>query len=327
MDTQKTAWDKAAIVLQPVGGLLTALAVAFVGLLGTRYLDRSKQVDSQTSLYAQLMSQREQSDTSLRQEMFKSIVSTFLTPPTAKLEQKVLGLEMLAQNFHESMELSPLFKHLKREVDESHEDATRKEQYSTRLEGVARLIVDKQIEILTESGVSIERSVRFDELEQKPEGVTFCRRCFPLTAEAAYKAHAMGLAAGVEKRDEKNPRCIRADLAAIDKKAKALQVRLNSNSGNGDAVEHYFWVDYFSFPLVDNTRLSDDQRLAVALTHLADTSASLTFVYFPGSRAGLKDRPYYDDILRQLRHLSDENAPALFNPGLLESPFRMIAPF
>jgi hypothetical protein len=129
-DPEKTGWDKAAIILQPVGGLLTALAVAFVGILGSNYLDKkqaqeaaatqkSEAQDAKLKLYTELMSRREQSDTALREDMFKSIVGTFLTPSTAKLEQKVLSLELLAYNFHESLELAPLFKHVRREVVES----------------------------------------------------------------------------------------------------------------------------------------------------------------------------------------------------------------
>ena len=31
---QKDAWDKFGVLLQPVGGLLTAMAVAFLGVTG-----------------------------------------------------------------------------------------------------------------------------------------------------------------------------------------------------------------------------------------------------------------------------------------------------
>src|SRR5262249_11971946 len=125
-ENKKTAWDKAEIILQPAGGLLTALAVAFVGILGSHYLDESQQHNARVTLYTQLMSQREASDTALRQEMFKSIVGTFLTKSTAQLEQKLLSLELLSYNFHESLELSPLFKHVRREVEALNSTQTEK---------------------------------------------------------------------------------------------------------------------------------------------------------------------------------------------------------
>jgi hypothetical protein len=65
-------------------------------------------------------------------------------------------------------------------------------------------------------------------------------------------------------------------------------------------MEQLFWVDFYDLPMVDSTRLSHDQRLGVTLRRFEKTSAQLSFVYFPGSRAGLKDKPFYDDMLHQL---------------------------
>jgi hypothetical protein len=39
----------------------------------------------------------------------------------------------------------------------------------------------------------------------------------------------------------------------------------------------------------------------VVLTDLSNAGANLTLVYFPGSRASLRDKPYYEEILRKLR--------------------------
>ncbi len=62
-----------------------------------------------------------------------------------------------------------------------------------------------------------------------------------------------------------------------------------------------FWVGSFEFAMIDNTRLSSDQRCAVVLRGYETTSAQLTVVCFPGSRAALKEKPYYDDVLNKLR--------------------------
>ena len=40
----KDRWDKLAIILAPVGGLLTALAVASLGIFGSRALDQRSKV-------------------------------------------------------------------------------------------------------------------------------------------------------------------------------------------------------------------------------------------------------------------------------------------
>jgi hypothetical protein len=52
--------------------------------------------------------------------------------------------------------------------------------------------------------------------------------------------------------------------------------------------------------MIDNTRLSNDQRVAVVLTDMNPAGASLSLVYFPGSRASLREKPYYEEILKKL---------------------------
>lgn len=295
-DPEKTRWDKAAIILQPVGGLLTALAVAFVGILGSSYLDKSQSQDAKLRLYTELMSRREQSDTALREDMFKSIVGTFLTPSTAKLEQKVLSLELLAYNFHESLELAPLFKHVRREIEESNDP--QKEEYRARLESVAKEVAGKQIEILQESGASGDSPIDLEELQAHPEGKKVFDNCFPLHSEDVPKMVA-DQSSAVSKPDG-NQRCIRASVMEMDPKTQGLSIRLESTTPEGESVDQLFWVDFYDLPMVDNTRLSHDQRFAVVLRKFTKTGALLTFVYFPGSHAGLKDKPFYDDMLHQL---------------------------
>ena len=61
-----------------------------------------------------------------------------------------------------------------------------------------------------------------------------------------------------------------------------------------------FDLGFFSTPMIDNTRLSNDQRVAVVLTDKNSAGASLSLVYFPGSRASLREKPYYEEILKKL---------------------------
>ena len=56
--------------------------------------------------------------------------------------------------------------------------------------------------------------------------------------------------------------------------------------------------------MIDNTRLSHDQRCAVILKTVEDNRAEVTLVYFPGSRASLKEKPFYEDVISQLQKQS-----------------------
>jgi hypothetical protein len=112
---QRDFWDKLAIILQPLGGLLTALP-SRCSILFLDFLNRRQALETNTRLYSELMSRREESESALRKDMFVSIISSFLKPTGGSLNSDVLNLELLAYNFHESLNLKPLFLDLKRRI-------------------------------------------------------------------------------------------------------------------------------------------------------------------------------------------------------------------
>jgi hypothetical protein len=65
-------------------------------------------------------------------------------------------------------------------------------------------------------------------------------------------------------------------------------------------IDTNFTVGLFDFPMIDNTRLSAGERSAVSLTVVNPSVLSVALVYFPASRASLKDKPYYDEVIRDL---------------------------
>jgi hypothetical protein len=52
--------------------------------------------------------------------------------------------------------------------------------------------------------------------------------------------------------------------------------------------------------MIDHTRLSHDQRVAITLSNFEDGYANITTVYFPGVYAGLKEKPYYQEVVKEL---------------------------
>ena len=54
--------------------------------------------------------------------MFRSIIQSFVTPKKddpPDMEEQLLNLELLAYNFHESLNLKPLFIHLWKKINHS----------------------------------------------------------------------------------------------------------------------------------------------------------------------------------------------------------------
>src|SRR5215471_13215657 len=166
---QKDFWDKVDIVLRPLNGLLTALAVALLGYYTSSIVRQQETRDSNERVYTQLMSSREQADSSLRKDMFLSIIQTFQRPEQVGLEAKMLNLEMLAYNFHDSLNLKPIFSHLYRQVSSTTD--SNKTFYATRLNEVAREIITRQLVLLEQVGRKFGRNVDFDRLKANPGGL------------------------------------------------------------------------------------------------------------------------------------------------------------
>lgn len=307
MAEDKSKWDKVDIILKPVGGLLTALAVAGFGFFGSQFLaeqqkketeSRAKQqaIETNARLFAELITKREDADSLLRKDMFNSIIGTFLKPESGSFEEKVLKLELLSYNFHEALDLGPLFKDVYQQIAASKKPGS--DEYLKRLERAARDVVAKQVETLEEGGGKIDGTIDLEVLKQHPEGITVLEGKLKLQPEGAQESdlalrertfEVEALYPNLERREVRLRLVVRTPgqtTAAGDPKA--------------ESVNSVFWLSPFDFPMIDNTRLSHGQRCAVVLREFQDEIAQITLVYFPGSKASLKEKPYYDDVVRDL---------------------------
>ncbi len=289
----KDHWDKAAILLAPIGGLLTAFAVAFVGMKGSQLLERRQSLDTNARLYSELMSRREEAEASLRKDMFQSIITSFLTPTTDGLSARVLNLELLAYNFHDSLNLKPLFLEVQRQLRRSTDPE--KADYLARLNRVAREISAKQLFALEGKGQSFRRTADLEALtaagaagvELDPETVTVDGQTFQV-----------GLR-----------------VLKVDPEQQQLSVRMRVTVSDGSAAlpdsRANFTVGFYDFPVIDNTRLPTGVRCAATLANFSPVAADIVTVCFPGEYASLKDRPYYDEVIQKLREANEQEQAAL----------------
>lgn len=298
---EKDRWDKLDILLKPTGGIIAAVTVAIIGYLGSDYLKQKELLDTNSRVFAEIVSQREAADSTLRMNMFNSIITKFFNNPSDRSEQ-VLSLELLAYNFHESLDLAPLFKHMNDTLRDDLKKARASaggaatpavEQtlaYMARLERVAKEVALKQVTALAESGYSAQGTVYFDQLARSPQGVT------------------------VIDQQMLGDRWFKLEVLKQFPEDKELRVKLTVYTrvpGDGpDAQASWslsdatFRLGFFDFPMIDNTRLSEGRRAAVVMREWdAPRSAQVQIVYFPGSRASLKEKEYYDQLLKDLLKL------------------------
>ena len=305
----RDSWDKLDIIFKFVGAIGTAVVVGLVGIFGSSFLAERQEKETNLRLYTELMSRRELADTTLRKEMFNSIITNFLKPSADEPPTKtVLNLELLAYNFHDSLDLSPLFKDVNNKLQVNREE---NQPYIDRLQRVTRDVIDKQVAMLREAGGLHDAFIEFSELDKSPGGMTVLDKVIllkssdpdqpplrkqvrlevlsadPEKEEVRVRLLVLSLPSnGAVSSPDASPRSPEATLAAVPE------------IENSDAD---FSVGFFDFPMLDNVRIPGGYRCALVLNEFEPgESAHLTLVYFPGDRSSLKEKPYYDEILRTL---------------------------
>ena len=288
-------WDKLQILIQPMGGLFAAMAIAILGAKSSEFLNRRQAIETNTRLYSELMSKREESESALRKDMFQTIIGSFVTASgKGDLDSGVLNLELLAYNFHESLNLKPLFLDLKRRIaraaSQAHGAAAREEyqDYQERLERVAREIARKQIIVLEGVGRKYDRSV---DLSTDPSGESL--------EPASLQLDSLHATIGL-------------DILSVDKVNKELEVSLSVETPDPKLGRQTktatFTVSYYDFPMIDNTRLPGGERCAIVLNGFSSYSADITVVLFPGAYASLKEKPYYSEVIESVRQENERMA-------------------
>ncbi len=283
---KRDAWDKLDILMHPMGGLLTAVAIATLGFITSSALNTRQAMDTNTRLYTELMSKREESESALRKDMCVTILNSFVNPGDKGLDASMLNLEMLAYNFHETLSLKPLFNEMHRRVDEvvaqAKTPAARQEgaAYLDRLEGMAHEIVRRQMIVLEDVGRRFDRTI---DLTEDPSGTSLDPETLTLDGDSITFA---------------------IDVLGVDRENREIEIGLNIETPDPEKGRQTkvatFGVGFFDFPLIDNTRLVHNARCAVVLNHFSDQSADLTLVLFPGTYASLMEKPYYNEVLESI---------------------------
>jgi hypothetical protein len=283
---KRDRWDKIDILMRPMGGLLTAAALTVLGFITSSALSQRQAVDTNTRLYTELMSRREESESALRKDMCVSIINSFVNPRDTGLSASVLNLEMLAYNFHESLNLKPLFTEMRRRVmreqAEAKTPAARAENaaYLERLETMAREIVRRQMIVLEGVGKRFDRTI---DLTGDPGGTSLEPATLTLD--------------GV-------PTTFAIDVLDVDRVNREIRIGLNIETPDPEQGRQTkvatFGVSYYDLPMIDNTRLVGGQRCSVVLNSISDQSADITLVLFPGTYASLKEKPYYNEVIESV---------------------------
>jgi hypothetical protein len=272
----KDTWDKADIILKPLGGLLTALAVAYFGFLGSQYLKHKESIETNAQLYAELLSKKQERDIAFRRDLLKPVIEAVQAPGPANIDTKMLNLEFLAANYQESLDLGPFLKHVHAQLLSS--PSPRKEEYIRRLERDADEIKSRQV--ITLAGQLASSALDFDDFKAHPEGVQILERDLRLHSDETddrEKRHFLIQAFRY------NPQNREIQVRLIVTTQKKIDKHVSNVDANEPELDAVLWVGLFDFPMVHNFPLSHGQRCAIILNRFSEFGAQVALVYFPES--------------------------------------------
>jgi hypothetical protein len=342
-------WDYISILGRPISAFFTALAVAAIGLIGQCALKdreeaitdrqslREEQVTLRTAreqdirLYTELLSRREEAESALRKDMFRTILGEFFEKPQsdaesdlASIDGRLLKLELLAINFSDSISLSPVFLSINRETMEARGQGAfwqlERDSLRGRLKSLARRISGAQLAALTLGGKSFEFDVPLDRLADKAEyrwpeheveeEINWSGEGDKLSKEAVAEL----VTQQSEKRSVivcgKIPRRYSASFSSPNPAHQTVDVALTIHDiATSEATEASvasqtreieFQLNFFNFPMIDNTRLSQNQRFALVMERFEKDHIAVVGVCFPGTHASQRDKPYLNEVIEQL---------------------------
>lgn len=328
-DKPGRALEWAKLVIIPI---LTLLITVVGGYFLTSWLKAREANETNARLYAQLLIQREQSDAQVRKDMFQVVITQFLAGQKqasrnsklltlADWNNKILQLELLANNFNQTLDLAPLFKDtarlLPRAAGLSKKQIT---DMQKRLDVTAANLIFKQVTALARRGHSKGRIVSLEDLAQTT--VSWIDESVP----QAKLVPTLGTVNDTQNKNKNETIRFTVEVFNVSVDQRELEVRLRadfSDRPEEEDVERHFWVGLYDFPMLDNTQLPHGLRTSVVLTEFyvadavagglraADSFVNIHLVVFPAGNASFKERQDYDDILRDMLRTRDEvPAPA-----------------
>ena len=313
----KDIWEKVEILSRPIQATVTALAIAAIGYFGQQTLTTMNSQEQDARLFTELLSKREDAESALRKDMFNAILSGFFNkenPEDVDLSKRILKLEMLALNFGDSLSLGPLFGELSRDIEKKYSTHTHWKLEAApdqnRLRSLARRVASSQVASISQRGVIVSITVPLSALQvkspvQDPKDwrYNWPDDLGPLQGDTQDINYLV--------LDGKTYR-VAMHFGEADPLHKALEAGLTIDSLDAPNPESAhtqigFHLDFFNFPLIDNTRLPNNHRFAVVLEKFDDTQIKVKGILFSGMYASQRDKPFLNEAIQQLNTQRSKN--------------------
>lgn len=248
--------------------------------------------DARLRLYTELLSKREEADTSLRKGIFDRVLETYLKEAKG-IDEKIVALELLTVNFNDSLDLSPLFWQLLRDIQQKA-PKTNRPILMERLERVSNQIKSRQIELLESFGDKAELNFSTEVLNARADK--------PFEMEKPIDRNFSFIDPDETDLGQRNKtRHFTIYPLEFDPTGRRVYVSIDHATAKTKPQRIAFWVDEYDFPLANFSRISKSERFAVAIRRYKPPHISLNLIYFPSSRSGVKDKPFIDEVVSDLK--------------------------
>jgi hypothetical protein len=255
-------WDLIAKTVTAIGAILAGVFIPVA-------INYNQEKNREAQLYVQIMTQREQSDSSLRSQMFNALIGSYFGRDILRdPEKQMTYLHLLTLNFQDFFDARPLFEDLNKRVSP---------EQRTRLLSIARDAADRQINLLTKPDAEpMELQLCVTESEE-------CKKMGTFTLKGREKNYPFAVS-----------------LQEVD--PYEITVRVSSAAEDFNFKTIQFTMSYFDTPFMNNTKLMDGSRFAFVLRNAdpARKIATIEIVSFPEEYMNLRDRPYFDEMLSKL---------------------------
>lgn len=350
---KRDRWDKLEILSKVASALLMPVLITAVGYFGQNTITELSSQEQNARLYTELLSRREEAESSLRKDMFKEIMNGFFTEivPRDKareqspegapeydggdiknsLSKKILKLEMLALNFGDSLSIGPLFTELSFDIERVlkansvanngviRDWKTVAGPYQKRLRSLAKRLASRQLATISAGSISSEKNeftirVATEKIEVPDEGENPEDKVFNWYSDEDLDVEKGGLNLdGVLRFFEIRLSNANLENYTVNVYLTILEfpkVPANAESDSPPepaivATEN-FKLDFFNFPLIDNTRLSENHRFALVIENFDSNSIELKGVLFPGVYASQRDKPFLNEAIDDLKANKDK---------------------
>jgi hypothetical protein len=248
---------------------VTALGALLAGVFIPIAINYNQEKNRETQLYVQIMTQREQSDSTLRSQMFNALISSYFGQEILRdPEKQMTYLHLLTLNFQEFFDARPLFEDLNKRINPEQRG---------RLLTIARDAAARQVNLLTKpDSEPMEVRLCVQETDE-------CKKMETFTLKGKQRAYPF-------------------TVRLLDVKPSEVRVRVSSGDERFSFKTVEFDASFFDTPFMNNTKLVDGSRFSFVLKN-ADPArgvASIEVVTFPEEYMNLRDRPYFDEMLSRL---------------------------